>query len=100
MKQLVLDVSDLPAPEPFDRIMQALNDMTKQHYLKVVHRKQPLLLYQPLQKLGFNFHVQIGETQPFEIFIWPEGQSIPPDLVSPNLANTHHSAKKGGDDEQ
>jgi len=94
MKSILLDVSDLPAPEPFDQIMQALNDMAKQHYLKVVHRKQPLLLYQPLQKLGFNFHVQKGKNRPYEIYIWPEGQNIPPDLILPNLANTGRSTNK------
>lgn len=100
MKPIVLDVSDLPAPEPFDRIMQTLSKLTKPHYLKVVHRKQPLLLYQPLQNLGFKFHVQKGVTQPFEIFIWPADQNTPPELISPNLAKTGRSAKKCNDSDQ
>gem|GEM_PF-2842645 len=87
MEQITLDVSDLPAPEPFDAILMALTVMKKDQYLRVVHRKQPLLLYKPLQQLGFNFHVQKGDTQDFEIFIWAESQDTPPDIILPNLAS-------------
>jgi len=87
VEQLTLDVSDLPVPEPFDVIMKTLKVMRKDQYLRVTHRKQPLLLYKPLQQLGFNFHVQKGDTQVFEIFIWAENQDTPPGIILPNLAS-------------
>ncbi len=90
MEQIELDVSELPAPEPFDKIMRALELMTQNNsgasYLKVEHRKQPLLLYKPLAKLGYQFHVQAGERQPFEIYIWPSVQPPPCEFQSPNIA--------------
>ena len=87
MEPIILDVSDLPAPEPFDVIMKALTAMNEDQYLRVTHRKQPLLLYKPLQQLGFNIHVQKGNTQAFEIFIWAGNQDTPPGIISPNLAS-------------
>lgn len=87
MEPITLDVSDLPAPEPFDVIMQALTAMKKDQYLRVAHRKQPLLLYKPVQQLGFNIHVQKGDTHAFEIFIWAGDQDTPSGIILPNLAS-------------
>ena len=64
MNQILLDVSELPAPEPFQKIMAELTQLKQNDYLKVVHRKEPLLLYKPLEQLGFDFHVQQGKDFP------------------------------------
>lgn len=87
MKELFLNVSELPAPEPFGLIMQAVTTLPNDSFLKVVHRKQPLLLYKPLQDLGYQFHVQTGEEFPFEIFIWKNSQAQPSQIMLPNIAN-------------
>lgn len=83
---IVLDVSDLPAPEPFDRIMEALRGLAKNQYMRVEHRQQPMLLYPQLQQRGFRYHVQQGSVQAFDIFIWHGDRSSPEGLVEPNLA--------------
>ena len=94
MEQVNLDVSELPAPEPFDRIMQALVVLSKEQYLKVAHRKQPLLLYKPLTKNGYEFHVQKGNEQAFDIFIWQREQQPPQGLILPSIADTSSTANK------
>ncbi len=97
MNQILIDVSELPAPEPFQKIMAELTQLNHGDYLKVVHRKEPLLLYKPLEQLGFDFHVQKGSDFAFEIFIWSKNQAAPTELISPNLADKHHSAKTCND---
>jgi len=100
MKVIKLDVSELPAPEPFQRIMEILLGMTSGEYLKVVHRKQPLLLYKPLSQQGFSYHVQKAaptqksERPLFEIFIWRGAQLPPEELVQPNLAAAYSQSDK------
>ncbi len=88
LSQISIDVSELPAPEPFDRIMHSLGELRADEYLKVEHRKQPLFLYQPLLELGYKFHVQPGTTQVFDIFIWPEKLPRPSNLIFPCIAET------------
>lgn len=88
MKQIELDVSELAAPEPFQKIMSQLPLIEVGTVLKVVHRKKPLMLYKPLDDLGFNCHVQKGTAKPFEIFIWRKEQASPTNLKQPNLAQS------------
>lgn len=86
MEVIELDVSTLPAPEPFDVIMQALVEMSEDQYLKVSHRKQPLLLYKPLEENNFDYHVQQGQSHAFDIFIWHRSANAPVGLIMPPLA--------------
>ncbi len=86
MQAIELDVSHLSAPEPFHHIVSTLNEMGKTHYLRVHHRRQPKMLYQTLLDMGFEFHVQTGEQQPFEIIIWHGCNQKPTTLSEPDLA--------------
>ncbi|MFN3605296.1 MAG: DUF2249 domain-containing protein [Leptonema sp. (in: bacteria)] len=65
-----LDVSHLPAPEPFYKILETLLNLKEKEVLKVTHRKEPFLLYEELKKMGFFYRTkQISENQ-FEIYIY------------------------------
>ncbi|MCP4274172.1 MAG: DUF2249 domain-containing protein [Gammaproteobacteria bacterium] len=88
MKVINLDVSTLPAPEPFELIMQALVEMNEDQYLRVSHRKQPLLLYKPLVENNFDYHVQQGALEAFDIFIWHSSAKAPQELVIPAVASS------------
>lgn len=78
---IVLDVSELPAPEPFHQIMHTLTQLKDDQYLRVHHRREPKLLYQPLDDMGFDIRVQPGSMAAFEIVIWKKGQSAPEPLI-------------------
>ena len=88
MQEILLDVSELPAPEPFDLIMKALVTLSEDQYLRVSHRKQPLLLYRPLRENSFDFHVQKGKHHAYDIFIWHQSQKPPEGLIWPSIAET------------
>lgn len=87
MEMISLDVSDLPAPEPFQKIMALLPTLTLTQYLKVEHRQQPKLLYQTLKEMQFNFHAQRGVRQAYDIYIWHQESLSPDGIISPNLAS-------------
>jgi hypothetical protein len=97
MKALYLNVSELPAPEPFDKIMRAIANLESDQYLMAVHRKQPFLLYSHLLKLDFQCHVQIGTQYPFEIYIWRKCQRPPLTFQQSNLAELKHNKSNCGD---
>lgn len=66
----VLDVRLLPAPEPFQKVMQALALLPKEQVLRMVHRKVPLPLFKVLQDNGWAYRVLPPEHDSFEILIW------------------------------
>ena len=70
MSEKALDVSGLEPPEPRDRIVAALDQLPPGRYLRVLHHREPLLLYPWLQEQGYAWHTQAGRTTAFEIFIW------------------------------
>jgi len=86
LKVINLDVSKLPAPEPFDVIMRALVKMREDEYLRVSHRKQPQLLYKPLEENNYDYHVQQGALEAYDIFIWHRSAKAPNELVMPAVA--------------
>lgn len=77
MEAVYLNVSELPAPEPFHRILAVLSKLKENQYLVAHHRKEPKLIYQPLAELGFEVHVRGGSEAAFEIIIWRSGTQCP-----------------------
>ncbi len=67
---VTLDVSDLPAPEPLQRVLDALAELQRGDQLCMLHRHEPLLLYQYLDELDFSYRVEPKDDGPFEIWIW------------------------------
>jgi uncharacterized protein (DUF2249 family) len=70
MSEKLLDVSGLEPPEPRDRIVAALERLAPGQYLRVLHHREPLLLYPWLQEQGYRWHTQAGGTTAFEIIVW------------------------------
>ena len=68
-----LDVSDLEPCEPLERTLEAITRLQTGDYLRVLHRREPHLLYPLLEKGGFSWSTRPGETTQFEILIWRQG---------------------------
>lgn len=66
----ILDVSTLDPCEPLQRILEALQALKQGEYLRVLHRMEPLPLYQILSQQGFAWYLKKGEKTPIELFIW------------------------------
>jgi len=70
-----LDVSELEPCEPLERTLDAIKMLQKGDYLRVLHRREPHLLYQLLEQGGFSWFTRPGNTSKFEILIWRQGDS-------------------------
>jgi uncharacterized protein (DUF2249 family) len=53
----VLDVSDLPAPEPLERALDALDALAPGDRLLLRHRREPFPLYDFLRQMGYRWEV-------------------------------------------
>jgi len=58
MKELLLNVSELPPPEPMIEILSALANLPEKHYLKVFHSRVPYPLFERLSENNWGYHYQ------------------------------------------
>lgn len=66
----VLDVSRLEPPEPLERVLDALAALLPGDRLHVLHRRDPLPLYDLLRGMGYAWETAGGDGR-YEILIWP-----------------------------
>jgi len=69
-KEFILDVSELEAPEPFERIIAIVRELKSNQYLKVFHRKEPYPLYEVLIENGYCYRVIREQQADYCILIW------------------------------
>jgi hypothetical protein len=81
VREHLLDVSDLPPPEPLEQCLAALEVLPPGVYLRVLHRREPYLLYPILDEGGFAYVTVTGERAPLEIFIWRRGDAAAEDAL-------------------
>jgi hypothetical protein len=68
--QHLLDVSDLPAPEPLERVLDALADLPEGDSLKVRFPMEPMLLYTMLRGMGLAWERVPSDGDAVELVIW------------------------------
>lgn len=73
----ILDVSDLEPPEPLERILDALADISEDDWLRVRHRRDPVPLYRILTDMEYQWRTDRLAPGRFEILIWPVGMPEP-----------------------
>ena len=70
MREIVIDTRELPSPEPLERVVNALAEVTTGNYIKMVHRMEPLMLFPILKNNGFEYVKKpIGEEIEVYIFL-------------------------------
>jgi uncharacterized protein (DUF2249 family) len=75
VREHCLDVSELEPPEPLWRVLAALEELAPGERLRVLHRREPFLLYPQLEELGFAYRTGPGRGTPIEILIWRAGEA-------------------------
>lgn len=68
--QHLLDVSDLPPPEPLERVLDALADLPAGDSLKVRLPLEPVLLYPMLRSMGMAWERREAGSAVIELVIW------------------------------
>lgn len=77
MRPRHLDVRDLAPPEPMVRALAALTALAADEYLLLIHRREPLPLYDLLARMGWRHRVHAAAPDRFEIQIWRESGPAP-----------------------
>ncbi len=70
--EILLDVSELEPPEPLTLTLEAAEDLAAGQYLRMLHRRDPCMLYGNLDDNGFKYIQREGTTTAVELFIWRE----------------------------
>jgi uncharacterized protein (DUF2249 family) len=70
--EILLDVSDLEPPEPLVKTLEAAEQLKPGQYLRMLHRRDPCMLYGNLDENHFKYFQRKGLTTAVEVFIWPE----------------------------
>lgn len=73
--ELLLDVRDLPPPEPLERVLAAMDLLAEGQYLRVQLHCEPFPLYALLEESGFARQTRSAPDIPFELFIWRNGDA-------------------------
>lgn len=73
--ELLLDVSELEAPEPLIKAIDAAQRLAPGTYLRFCHRMKPCHLYDHLTQRGFESDTRVGELAACEVFIWRRGDT-------------------------
>ena len=72
----ILDVSALPAPEPLERTLEALDTLAPGQYLRVYLPREPVHLFPLLRQAGYAWVSRPGLAAPWEILIWDEQDPV------------------------
>ncbi len=84
-KEVLLDVSELEPPEPLELTLEAAERLKPGQYLRMLHRRDPCLLYGNLDNNGFKYYQRQGSTTAVELFIWRENDVEAENAVQPAL---------------
>ena len=69
-REHLLDVRGLEPPEPFERVLEALDLLGAGDQLKVVIDRRPVPLFRALERNGFAYTEASGRDTLLEITIW------------------------------
>jgi hypothetical protein len=73
--EVLLDVSDLEPPEPLVLTLEAAEQLEPGQYIRMLHRREPCMLYGNLDENHFKYHQRKGTTSAVEVFIWRENDA-------------------------
>ncbi len=73
--EILLDVSDLEPPEPLTLTLDTAEELQSGQYLRMLHRRDPCMLYGNLTENGFKYFQREGATTAVELFIWRENDA-------------------------
>lgn len=70
MKERLLDVRDLEPPEPLERVLAAMETLQSDERIRMMHRREPYMLYPILEREQFAYEVTMTQEHEFQILIW------------------------------
>ena len=68
--EIVLDVRGLEPPQPLEQALEASALLAPGQRLRMIHHREPCLLYPLLEKRGFCHRTADADADRFELLIW------------------------------
>lgn len=68
-KEILLDCSLLESPEPLNLVIQNLENIDKSTYIKMIHRMEPMVLYNILEQNTY-LHKTFSKNNQVVIYIY------------------------------
>ena len=68
--EVLLDGSELEPPEPLVLALEATEQLKTGQYLRMLHRREPCMLFDNLDSSQFSYYQRAGTTSAVEVFIW------------------------------
>jgi hypothetical protein len=69
-EEILLDVSDMEPPDPLVLTLEAAEQLQPGQYVRMLHRREPCLLYPDLKDHNFSYYQREGLLAAVEVFIW------------------------------
>ena len=88
LAEVLLDVSELEPPEPLELTLEAVDKLEPGQYLRMLHRRDPCMLFSNLDDNDFNYFQRKGSTTAVEVFIWRENDNEAAKAVQLTLQTT------------
>jgi hypothetical protein len=60
-KDIILDCRDLEAPEPLNLVVENLEKIDQNTYIKMIHRMEPQMLFNILKSNGYEYKISYEE---------------------------------------
>ena len=83
----ILDVSMLEPCQPLEQSLEAVRTLLAGDFLKVIHRREPSLLFPMLEQMGFSWRSRQTGNARFEILIWRSSDGVAESQVNGLLGN-------------
>ena len=75
-KIIIVDCRELEPPEPMVKVLEAVNNMSADEAVLMIHRKMPRLLFSKLDELGFSHDVTEESEGLIKLLIWRDLRCI------------------------
>ncbi|MCC7462404.1 MAG: DUF2249 domain-containing protein [Gammaproteobacteria bacterium] len=69
---LTVDARDLPAPEPLERVLEALAGLRGTDRLRLLIHREPLPLYDILRSGGYRWDSRALADGSYQVLIWQD----------------------------
>lgn len=79
-----LDVSDLPAPEPLEKVLELLASSAKNEIICMIHRTTPCSLFSILKDRGYAFKV-VEKGKQILVYIWNSENECAQNIIEEEL---------------
>ena len=75
-KIITVDCRELEPPEPFVKVLEAIEAMKEDEAVLMIHRKKPRLLFPKLKEKGLSFSMNEASDESIELLIWRDKDNV------------------------